>query len=233
MSAEARKTAASRRGSSADDFPSCRELSLRDLNVARGERAGARTGCLPRLERVDAQEFRRSLGLRRSTLAAQISMNSQPGPSCPPSTSGGVTASPSTSSSSSSGAAASSSSAVAQGAAGGRPSAFSTATRPASGAPTAQSAVARGKQPAASVNTARSSVTAPNTATGSTQRQGTAATPGSTNAGAAPGGAAVSVGGPAGLVRRTVLNSILVNTRQVRREATLRSGQTSETYFDC
>ena len=146
-------------------------------------------------------------------------MNSQPGPSRPPSNSGGAAATPSTSSSSSLTTA--SSSAVAQGAAGGRPSAFSTATRPVTGAPTAQSAVARGKQPASSVNNSSAaavrSTAAPNTATGpAQQRQGTAAT-GSTNAGAAPGGAAVSVGGPAGLVRRTVLNSILVNTRQVRR----------------
>lgn len=150
-------------------------------------------------------------------------MDSQPGPSRP--ATAASTSSSSSSSSSSAGAA--SSSAVAQGAAGGRPSAFSTATRPVTGAPTAQSAVARGKQPASSVNNSaagqRPGAAAPSTSNGpSQQRQGTTATPGSTNAGvaAAQGGpAAVSVGGPAGLVRRTVLNSILVNTRQVRREA--------------
>ncbi|GJN91413.1 hypothetical protein Rhopal_004434-T1 [Rhodotorula paludigena] len=56
--------------------------------------------------------------------------------------------------------------------------------------PNGQSSVARGKQPA----------------------QAGAATPGTPQPGAA--GGAVSVGGPGGIVRRTTLNSVLVNTRQ-------------------
>ncbi|GAA5917121.1 hypothetical protein JCM6882_009354 [Rhodosporidiobolus microsporus] len=87
---------------------------------------------------------------------------------------------------------------------------FSTIPRPATATPaTTASAAAKGKQPAQPAQAGASGV-AGGAAGGRVVHQ-----PG--GGGAGGGGAAagsVSVGGPAGIVRRTVLNSILVSTRQ-------------------
>lgn len=148
-------------------------------------------------------------------------MDGQPGPSRAPASAGSA-AEPAGAISSSS------SSASGASAGGARPGAFSTntaAARPA-GAPAAeQSSVGQGKQPAQATATGEG----PGTPTGGPRgasssaagaaAQRTAPDPrpqGQQSGTVNPGTGPVSVGGPAGLVRRQVLNSILVNTRQVR-----------------
>lgn len=73
--------------------------------------------------------------------------------------------------------------------------------------PNGQSSVARGKQPA------QAGAVTPGAAAGA---GGRVVQPGGGTPQPGAAGGAVSVGGPGGIVRRTTLNSVLVNTRQVR-----------------
>ncbi|BGP56076.1 hypothetical protein JCM8202_005226 [Rhodotorula sphaerocarpa] len=146
-------------------------------------------------------------------------MDAQPGPSRAPASAGSAREPAGASSSSSSSASGAS-------AGGARPGAFSkntAAARPAGSSAAGPSSVAQGKQPAQATATGGGPGTptggpqgASSSATGAAaQRTAPAPRPqgqqsGAVNSGTGP----VSVAGPAGLVRRQVLNSILVNTRQ-------------------